>query len=222
LTPRWAFEFLDVVVERDGMRALDRLTASIPWAGVTVIFGPSGSGKSTLLRLCNRLEVASCGRVRFSERDIRETDTLRLRQRVGMCFQRPTPFGGTVRDNLRAASAGGSDRQMTDVLASVALTGAWLDRDSAALSGGEAQRMCLARTLMTEPEVLLLDEPTSAVDPAAARAIEETVRNLADSKNISVLWVTHDSGQVERIADHVVHMRQGRCARMEHRDRVRP
>ena len=205
------FDFADVVVERGGMRALDGFTAAIPKQGVTVVFGPSGSGKSTLLRLSNRLEVPTSGRALFCGNDIAELDPLWLRRRVGMCFQRPTPFPGSVRDNLRAADPGASDEQMTATLARVALTGSWLDRDATALSGGEAQRMCLARTLMAQPQVLLLDEPTSAVDAAAARVIEQAVRDLADDDVIPALWVTHDAAQVERIADWVVQIEHGRC-----------
>ena len=84
------FAFEDVVVEREGVRALNRLSAALPEGGVTAVFGPSGSGKSTLLRLCNRLEVPTTGRVLFRGADIAGLDPLRLRRRVGMCFQRPT------------------------------------------------------------------------------------------------------------------------------------
>ncbi|BBX63656.1 choline transporter [Mycobacterium saskatchewanense] len=203
------FEFADVVVERDGVRALDGLTAAIPRRGVTAVFGPSGSGKSTLLRLCNRLEVATSGRVLFRGADIGSTDPLWLRRQVGMCFQRPTPFPGTVADNLRAADPGVSDARMRETLARVALTGSWLDRDAAALSGGEAQRMCLARTLLAQPQVLLLDEPTSAVDAEAATVIERAVRDLA-ADGIPALWVTHDPAQVERAADRVLRIARGR------------
>jgi putative ABC transport system ATP-binding protein len=205
------FDFDDVVMERNGIRALNGFTAAVPQNGVTVVFGPSGSGKSTLLRLCNRLEVPTSGRVSFCGKDIAGIDPLWLRRRVGMCFQRPTPFPGTVADNLHAADPGASDTQMRETLARVALTGSWLDRDATALSGGEAQRICLARTLTARPQVLLLDEPTSAVDAAAARVIEQAVRELADDDGIPALWVTHDSAQVERIADWVVHIEQGRC-----------
>lgn len=85
------FDFVDVVVERDGVRALDGLCAAIPGRGVTAVFGPSGSGKSTLLRLCNRLEVPTGGQVSFRGKDVAEIDPLWLRRLVGMCFQRPTP-----------------------------------------------------------------------------------------------------------------------------------
>ncbi|OBA84409.1 glycine/betaine ABC transporter [Mycobacterium sp. 1164966.3] len=212
------FDFVDVVVERDRVRALDGFTAAIPGRGVTAVFGPSGSGKSTLLRLCNRLEVPTSGRVSFCGRDIADIDPLRLRRRVGMCFQHPTPFPGTVADNLRVAEPEASDAQMRETLERVALTDSgtgsgtqsWLDRDATALSGGEAQRVCLARTLMAQPQVLLLDEPTSAVDAEAARVIERAVRELADD-GIPALWVTHDRAQAERAADRLLHIERGRC-----------
>ena len=203
------FEFLDVVVQRQRVRALDGLTAAIPGRGVTAVFGPSGSGKSTLFRLCNRLAVPTSGTVSFYGKDVAGIDPLWLRRRVGMCFQHPTPFPGTVADNLRAADAAASDARMRDTLARVGLTGSWLDRDATALSGGEAQRMCLARTLMAQPQVLLLDEPTSAVDADAAGVIERAVRDLA-TDGIPALWVTHDSAQVERAADRVLRIERGR------------
>ena len=203
------FEFLDVVVQRQRVRALDGLTAAIPGRGVTAVFGPSGSGKSTLLRLCNRLEVPTSGRVSFRGDDIGGIDPLWLRRRVGMCFQRPTPFPGTVADNLRAADPDAPEERLRETLARVALTGSWLDRDATALSGGEAQRMCLARTLMAQPQVLLLDEPTSAVDAEAAAVIERAVRELA-ADGIPALWVTHDPAQVERAADRVLRIEKGR------------
>lgn len=203
------FEFVDVVVDRQGVRALDGLTAAIPGHGVTAVFGPSGSGKSTLLRLCNRLELPTSGRASFYGSDIAGLDPLWLRRRVGMCFQRPTPFPGTVADNLRTADPDASDARMRETLDRVALTGSWLDRDVTALSGGEAQRVCLARTLMAQPQVLLLDEPTSAVDTEAAEVIERAVRELA-ADGTPALWVTHSSAQLERAADRVLRLESGR------------
>lgn len=208
------FDFEDVVVEREGARALDGFCATIPGDGVTAVVGPSGAGKSTLLRLCNRLEVPTSGRVLFGGKDVAMIDPLWLRRQVGICFQRPTPFPGTVADNLRVAEPDASAARMADTLARVALAGSdsrsWLDRDATALSGGEAQRMCLARTLLARPQVLLLDEPTSAVDAEAAAVIEGAVRELAGD-GIPALWVTHDPAQVERVADRVLRLKQGRC-----------
>ena len=133
-----------------------------------------------------------------------------MRRRVGMGFQRPTPFPGTVAENLRVADPQASESQMQEVLARVALTGSWLDRDATALSGGEAQRMCLARTLIARPEVLLLDEPTSSEDAETATVIEQAVRELADA-GMSALWVSHDAAQVQRIADRVLRLEHGHC-----------
>ncbi|WP_374101729.1 phosphate ABC transporter ATP-binding protein [Mycobacterium sp. SM1] len=208
------FAFEEVVVARAGLRALDGFTATVPDEGVTAVFGPSGSGKSTMLRLCNRLEVPTAGRVLFRGADIAGLDPLRLRRRVGMAFQRPTPFPGTVAENLRIADPQADESRMREVLARVALTGSWLDRDATALSGGEAQRMCLARALIARPEVLLLDEPTSSEDAETARVIEKAVRELADN-GMSALWVSHDAAQVQRIADRVLRLERGRCLGIE-------
>ncbi|GAA1579040.1 phosphate ABC transporter ATP-binding protein [Kribbella sancticallisti] len=205
------FTFEEVVVERDGVRALDRFSADVPGSGVTAVFGPSGSGKTTLLRLCNRLEVPTAGRVLLRGSEVAGLDPLVLRRTVGMVFQRPTPFPGTVSDNLRAALPGATDQEMEQVLDRVALSGSWLDRDATALSGGEAQRVCLARTLIKQPRVLLLDEPTSAVDATAVELIERAVTELARD-GLEVLWVTHDAEQVHRVADRVLRIDRGRCS----------
>ncbi|GAB4585649.1 ABC transporter ATP-binding protein [Nocardia sp. IFM 10818] len=212
------FRFDDVVVVRGDARALDGFSAVVPGRGVTAIVGPSGSGKSTLLRLCNRLEVPASGRVLLGGRDIADLDPLRLRRRVGMVFQRPTPFPGTILENLRTASPDAGRFRMEQALARVGLPGSWLDRDAKELSGGEAQRMCLARTLITEPEVLLLDEPTSALDEAAVGVVERAVLALARD-GVTVLWVTHDPRQVRFVADRVLRVEAGRCAGLDPVDR---
>ncbi len=205
------FAFEDVVVVRGDRRALDGFTAEIPGGGVTVVFGPSGSGKSTLLRLCNRLEVPSSGRVLFGGEDVAELDPLALRRRVGMVFQRPTPFPGTVRDNLLTASPTADHEQLGTALSRAALDSNWLDRDAKELSGGEAQRVCVARTLVTDPDVLLLDEPTSALDEQATLVLERAVRELT-RHGITIIWVTHDAAQLRRVADQVVRIDHGKYA----------
>ncbi len=208
------FCFEGVTVERNGVHALVDFDATLPDGGVTAVSGPSGSGKSTLLRLCNRLEVPTTGRVLFEGDDVTTLDPLQLRRRVGMCFQRPTPFPGSVADNLAVADPAATSTQMADVLSCVGLTGDWLERDATALSGGEAQRMCLARMLLTHPRVLLLDEPTASVDAAAAQVIEQTVRRLAN-EGMNVLWVSHDPAQIQRIADRVLRVEHGRSLGIE-------
>lgn len=201
------FEFRGVSVERDGRRVPARFSAAIADRGITVVTGPSGSGKSTLLRLCNRLLVPAEGTVLFGGTDVATLDPLALRRRVGMVFQQPTPFPGTVLDNLRTAAELDRD-EAAGLLASVDLDPAMLDRDARDLSGGEQQRVCLARTLATHPEVLLVDEGTSALDEAATAILEELVRGIADGGR-PVVWVTHDLAQADRLADHRLAMDAG-------------
>ena len=206
------FEFGDVVVRFGDDVVLDHVTASVPDGGsITCLLGASGAGKSTLLRLCNRLEVPTEGEVRFRGRPLQDTDPLELRRHVGMVFQRPTLFAGSVRDNLLVAEPAADEDAMTDALRRARLPATFLDRDGDSLSGGEAQRACLARTLITEPEVLLMDEPTSALDPTATKGLEELGRALAD-EGMPVLWVTHDLAQSDRIADRRIVLVGGRLA----------
>ena len=203
-----AFEFERVTVVRAGRRVLDEVTASVPAAGITVVSGPSGAGKTTLLRLCNRLEVPDAGTVSYRGQPLDELDPLLLRRRVGMVFQRPTPFPGTVADNLAIAHPEAGADELSTALKRVALDTGLLGQEARSLSGGELQRMCLARTLVTQPETLLLDEPTSALDAQPKRTFENTARDLA-AQGISIIWVTHDEAQAARIADQTYQLRDG-------------
>jgi putative ABC transport system ATP-binding protein len=187
----------------DDRLRLDDACGSVPRDGVTALIGPSGSGKSTLLRCCNRLEVPTAGRVLFGGEDVATLDPLKLRRKVGMVFQRPTPFPGTVRENLQIAEPSISEVDAVSVLERVGLDASFLDRMAKELSGGEAQRVCLARTLATLPEVVLMDEVTSSVDPAQRLGLEGLARSLV-STGVTVLWVTHDLDQMRRVADHVL------------------
>lgn len=202
------FEFDDVRV-RDGDREILRgVDLRIPVGGITVLTGRSGSGKSTLLRLCNRLEVASSGALRYRGHDLSDVDPIRLRREVGMVFQRPTPFPGTVADNLRAAATLDDD-EVRALLARVGLSADLAERDALTLSGGEAQRMCMARTLATGCRVILADECTSSLDAEATEVVERTARRLAEDGD-TVIWVTHDEAQSARMADRRVRIDEGR------------
>ena len=203
-----AFEFDRVTVVRAGRRVLDEVTASIPAAGITVVSGPSGAGKTTLLRLCNRLEVPDAGKVSYRGQPLDELDPLTLRRRVGMVFQRPTPFPGTLADNLAVAHPDASTAELSTALTRVALDPGLLGQEARTLSGGELQRMCLARTLVTQPETLLLDEPTSALDAQPKQVFETTARDLA-AQGITIIWVTHDDAQAGRVADRIYHLSGG-------------
>jgi len=187
------------------------VTVAIPDVGVTAVIGPSGAGKSTLLRTCNRLEAPTSGTVRYRDDDVAGLDPLHLRRRVGMVFQRPTPFPGTVLENLRIAAPELGEDDALAALARARLEAGFLHRPASELSGGEAQRVCLARTLVIGPEVLLMDEPTSSLDPHQRGALEQLARDLA-AAGIPVVWVTHDLPQIRRIAHTVVVMIDGRVA----------
>jgi len=203
-----AFEFERVTVVRAGRRVLDEVTALIPAAGITVVSGPSGAGKTTLLRLCNRLEVPDTGTVSYRGQPLDALDPLLLRRRVGMVFQRPIPFPGTVADNLAIAHPDASAGELSTALQRVALDPGLLGQQARTLSGGELQRMCLARTLVTKPETLLLDEPTSALDAQPKRIFENTARDLA-GQGITIIWVTHDDAQASRVADRAYQLCDG-------------
>lgn len=203
------FRFERVTLTVDGATVLAGIDARIPGDGLTAIVGPSGSGKSTLLRLCNRMEVPSGGRVRFRGDDVAGLDPLVLRRRVGMVFQQPTLFPGTVAENLEVAQPGLATADAAAALERAGLDPGFLGRTGDDLSGGEAQRACLARTLVTGPEVLLMDEPTSALDEGNTLVLERLGRELADA-GVPVLWVTHDQAQVDRIADRRVELAEGR------------
>ncbi|TDQ62541.1 phosphate ABC transporter ATP-binding protein (PhoT family) [Actinomycetospora succinea] len=204
-----SFSLRGVVVRRGDRAVLDDVDADIPSDGITVLWGPSGAGKTTLLRLLDRLDVPDAGTVSYGGTPLDDLDVLALRRRVGMVFQRATPFAGTVRDNLAVAAPDADDDAVRRVLQRVSLDAALLDRDADTLSGGEVQRMCLARTLITEPEAVLLDEPTSALDEGPRRTFEQSVLELARD-GLTVVWVGHDEEQVRRVADRVLHVSEGR------------
>ncbi|HET6505695.1 MAG TPA: ATP-binding cassette domain-containing protein [Baekduia sp.] len=204
---------LEEVTVTGAMRPrLDRVSMALGKdGGVTVLQGPSGSGKSTLLRLLNRLVAPDAGRVRYRGADLATHDVLAHRREVGMVFQAPVLFPGTVADNLAVAEPD----EGTDLAALLARCGLapedFLEREAATLSGGEAQRACLARALGTRPRVLLMDEPTSALDADATATIEALTRRLA-GEGVAIVLVTHDRAQAARLGDRVIVLREGRVA----------
>ncbi len=185
------------------VHALSGVTLDLGNNEYVAIMGPSGSGKSTLLRLCNRLELPTSGTISYRGQPMNDIDPLSLRRQVGMVFQKPVLFAGTVRDNLAEADGVLDDDAYRAVLERVALGKGFLERPADELSGGEAQRACLARALVASPTALLMDEPTSSLDGAAAHRLEGLAQQLA-GEGIPVVWVSHDLDQVNRIADHVV------------------
>ena len=183
----------------------------MPGGSITAVVGPSGAGKSTLLRAINRLIEPTAGEVYLDGKPTSRMDPLDLRRRVGMVFQLPALFGATVEEaTLYGARLAGKDADAGRLLEMAGLDASFRDKAPQALSVGEQQRVSIARTLALEPEALLMDEPTSALDEAARRRIEDLVRELNASLGLTLVVVSHDLDQVERVADRVVVLVRGR------------
>ena len=196
---------------------LQDLTLEIPRTAITALVGPSGAGKTSLLRLLNRLDDPSSGEVLLDGQPITTYEIGELRRRVGFVFQRPAMFARTVADNLRIAvelgGAKAAEREalpMDRVLAAVELSAAYLERDARQLSGGEQQRVSIARALMTRPRVLLLDEPTSALDPEVADRLLATIARVQEKYGISVVMVTHRLGEARTTSTWTIMLEAGR------------
>jgi putative ABC transport system ATP-binding protein len=180
-------------------------------SGVTAVVGPSGSGKSTLLRLLNRLADPVAGTVRFDGDDVRDLDVLELRRRAVLVPQLPAPLPGTAAENVQfGPSLRGTTADVDRCLTLAGLSPAYADRDAERLSVGEQQRLMLARALALEPEALLLDEPTAALDEAARDGVERTLVELHERLGVALVLVTHDRAQAERLATRTVELRDGR------------
>ncbi len=192
---------------------LKDVSFTVERGGALTLVGPSGSGKSSLLRCLNRLEEPTAGTVRFEGRDIQALDPRRLRRGAALVMQTPVVFEGTVRDNLRIrpADVDGdlSEARLGQALADVGLEGELLDRDAATLSGGEKQRVTIARALLGDPRALLLDEPTSALDPPNAALVVETVSRLRETRGLSIVAVTHQPELVRRLGGMLLYLVKG-------------
>ncbi|SNQ60798.1 Phosphate import ATP-binding protein PstB 1 [Candidatus Methanoperedens nitroreducens] len=175
------------------------------------VMGPSGSGKSTLLRLINRLSEPDSGIILLNGKDTRDYNPLELRRKIGMVFQVPVVFRGSVRDNIGLGMKLWGSYTDTGVLArDTGIPEALLDADALQLSVGEKQRVCIARALANQPEVLLLDEPTSSLDAVTAEKIEGLLLGMCRERNLTMLWVTHDREQAKRIDGRKFALRDGR------------
>jgi ABC-type methionine transport system ATPase subunit len=180
---------------------------------VMAVVGPSGAGKSSFLRLLNRLDEPTDGTVRVNGQDYRELPPQELRRRVGMVMQVAYLFPGTVAENVAFGPLQRGERLLAEQIAAllqrVGLPG-YQERDVSNLSGGEAQRVSLARTLANAPETLLLDEPTSALDESSARGIEDLVLDIIRERRMTCVIVTHNTAQARRIADRTLILEAGK------------
>jgi phosphate transport system ATP-binding protein len=215
----------DLVVRYGDVMALDHITLEIPERRVTALIGPSGCGKSTFLRCLNRMNdtirgVRIEGRVLLDGTDLYgpEVDPVLLRRRVGMVFQKSNPFPKSVFDNVAFGPRVHGLRDpvtLREVIErSLRQAALWdevkdrLDSSALDLSGGQQQRLCIARALAVEPEVLLMDEPASALDPIATAKIEELIHELKETYTIVI--VTHNMQQAARVSDRTAYFYLGR------------
>ena len=198
-------------------RALKNININIPENNITAFIGPSGCGKSTFLKTLNRMNdlipgVRITGEVKYQGQDIysKSVDVNMLRKEVGMVFQKPNPFPMSIYDNIAYGprTHGIKNKVQLDEIVENALRGAaiWdevkdrLKKNALGMSGGQQQRLCIARALAVEPKVLLMDEPTSALDPISTSKIEELVTELKNK--YTIVMVTHNMQQAVRVSDY--------------------
>ena len=200
-------------------KALNKINIEIPTNRITAFIGPSGCGKSTFLRSFNRMNdlitsVSTTGKVFLDNKDVSKEDVVELRKKVGMVFQRPNPFPKSIFDNVAYGPRLHGVKNRSDLASIVekSLRGAalWdevkddLNKSGMSLSGGQQQRLCIARAIAVEPEVILMDEPASALDPVATIKIEELMNELKHNYTIAI--VTHNMQQAGRVSDYTAFM----------------
>ncbi|KAG6413244.1 hypothetical protein SASPL_125952 [Salvia splendens] len=224
-SPEMKIEVRDLTrVSDKGVRILNKLNLDIPKGLIMGVIGPSGSGKSTFLRSLNRLWEPASATVFLDGVDICHLDVLSLRRKVGMLFQLPVLFEGTVADNVRYGpqlkGTKLNDNEVYKLLALSDLDSSFYSKSGGELSVGQAQRVALARTLANEPEVLLLDEPTSALDPISTENIENALVRLKKEQEMTIVIVSHSIKQIQRIADVVCLVVDGEIVEILKPDRL--
>ncbi|WLD92059.1 phosphate ABC transporter ATP-binding protein [Alkalihalobacillus sp. AL-G] len=198
--------------EKVTTEVLDQFTFCFPEKQMTTIIGPSGAGKSSLLMLLNRLNEPREGDIFYKERHIKDYPIIELRREIGIVFQSAYLFDGTVEENLKYGPSL-QNRWNSDMtgrlLDLVDLPVSFKTRSVTSLSGGEKQRVALARTLANEPSILLLDEVTSSLDIKTTEIIEHLLQRIKDEDKITVVMVTHNIEQTKRISDFTMYLQDG-------------
>ncbi|MFW5907907.1 MAG: ABC transporter ATP-binding protein [Candidatus Natronoplasma sp.] len=177
------------------------------------LLGPSGSGKSTLLRCLNRIIEPDSGDISYKGKDLKDYPPIELRKEIVLVPQESVMFSGTVFDNVAYGPSiqGEVDREhILNCIRDAGLSADFEDRKAEKLSGGEKRRVALARALAMKPDILLLDEPTSGVDPKKKEEVEKSILNFSKKRDLTVLWVTHDVEQAKRVSTRIANLRDGR------------
>lgn len=205
--------FQNVSYEIENVTILKNITGTFYEGTITTIVGSSGSGKSTLLKMCNGLISPTKGKIIIQNTPIEKFEPTALRKMVGICLQNAPIIRGTVYDNLSLPRTLQKKHLKVEeaykLLVDVGLDETFLHHNANELSGGQRQKMSIARTLVHKPRILLLDEITASLDPISAMEIEQLIRFINKKYNVTVIWITHNIEQAENLGDYTWFLKDG-------------
>ena len=208
-----AVHFNQVDYSVKDIHILKGVTGSFPEGRITTLVGPSGAGKTTLLKLCNGLLSPDNGNIYIKEKHIEDYSPLELRRLVGIALQSAPMVGGTVYDNInlpkKLQGEVVPEKEAVQLLEDVGLEKDFLKRKAADLSGGQRQKVSIARTLVNKPEILLLDEITSSLDRKSLKEIEELIGQINRKYGTTIIWITHNLQQALEVGDYTWVMMEG-------------
>lgn len=207
----------NISLARRGSRVLRAVSLDVAAGELLVVIGPSGGGKSSLLRCINRLNDIDSGAIFLDGQSIYDLPATALRRKAGMIFQKTAAFEGTVAENIAFGAALHNEtvsrQQIGELMQLASLETELMDEPAQALSGGQEQRLGIARALALKPSLMLLDEPTSALDPIATSHVEDSLLRLRRQTSLTMIWVSHSIEQARRIGSRVLLLDQGRILR---------
>ncbi|WP_227394829.1 ABC transporter ATP-binding protein [Jeotgalibacillus aurantiacus] len=208
-----AIQFSHVTFTSGEQEILHDITGWFPRNRITTLVGPSGAGKTTLFRLCNGLISPTSGDIYIDDQKIESYDPVQLRRKVGIALQSATMVPGTVRYNLalpmELQGKELSDERAKELITVVGMDESFLERKAKDLSGGQRQKLSIARTLVNQPEILLLDEITSSLDRVSQQEIEELIVRINEKYGTTIMWITHNLRQALSIGDYTWVMMDG-------------
>ncbi|SEQ65697.1 phosphate ABC transporter ATP-binding protein, PhoT family [Virgibacillus subterraneus] len=208
-----ALLFKQVNYSVDGLHILKNITGSIPKGKITTLVGPSGSGKTTLFKLCNGLQSPDSGDIYINDKPINSYDPVKLRRNVGIALQNAAMISGSVMKNLSLPldlqEEKLSEERAKELLHLVGMNKDSLQRNTKDLSGGQRQKISIARTLVNKPKILLLDEITSSLDSVSRQDIEELITKINHTYDTTIFWITHNLQQAMTIGDYTWAMMDG-------------
>ncbi|WP_156857652.1 phosphate ABC transporter ATP-binding protein [Oceanobacillus sp. AG] len=205
MNTEYAIELENVSYSDGPLKIIKNVSGSFRKGKITSLVGPSGAGKTTLFRLCNGLISPTHGTISIYSKNVQEYEPTKLRRNVGLALQNATMLQGTVYKNLQLprtlAGETLTEDEAADLLTKVSLDKDLLKRDVGDLSGGQRQKVSIARTLVNQPEILLLDEITSSLDRVSTNDIENLIEKINKENGVTIIWITHNLNQATQIGD---------------------